>query len=174
MQSTKPPSDLRTKITNRVALFLTGVAGYALGDAVTGADEASVAKFAVGIVSGAIALALFFWRLILRRIGAGGPGAPSLALLLTAGAALGISVTIGGCATPRSVPADDFDPLLTRVLDYAEPRLATEPGLPEPDRKGLLMDAAILRRAFDAAMQREPSPTAFEALYPAMPAPPDG
>lgn len=172
---TEKTSNLKGTVTTRIALFLSGVAGYALGDALTAADEASVMQFAVGIVSGAIAIGLFFWRLVLRRIGAGGTTTPSLAMLLGVGALLGLALIQGGCAAPRSVPAEDFDPLLTRVLDFAEPRIATEPGLPEPDRKGLLMDAAILRRAFDAAMQRPPSPTAFESLYPALgPASPDG
>ncbi|MBX3352095.1 MAG: hypothetical protein KF684_04120 [Phycisphaeraceae bacterium] len=174
------------------AVALTAVAAKFLGGQLEPDQVVKAGELAGGVAAALGAVVLFLVDLLIHRAGAGKimtppgetdlPATPrsvrapsSLALLLGAGALLGLALIQGGCAAPGSLPAADFDQTATRLLDYAEPRIATEPGLSDFDRKDLLMKAALLRRGFDAAMRREPSPTAFESLYPALgPASPDG
>lgn len=171
-------------IARYVGIALTAISTFLFGQDFAAQEAGKIADWSDGVAAIVIGVVSLLISELIHRALAGsvltppgkakqGVAPPALLALLASGALLACAVSNTGCAGAGSLRAAEYDPVATRVLDYADARAASDPLLTDAQRREALLDSALLRGAFDAALGRAPTPTAFGALYPAAPAPID-
>jgi hypothetical protein len=176
------PTRLKQLAARYLAAGLAAVATLVLGRELDASQTTSIGELAGGMVSALAAVGLFLFDLLIHRAETGSilakPGETksqvgrSLALLLGGGALLALTLGNVGCSGAGVMRAAEYDGVATRVLDYTDDRAATDPNLDEAQRREVLLDSALLRRGFDAGMNRPPRETEFERRYPVAPVAP--
>lgn len=176
------PTRLKQLAARYVAAALASVATLVLGRELDPAQTTTIGELAGGIITAIVAVALFLFDLFVHRAETGSvlasPGEKkstigrSLALVLGGGALLALTFGNVGCSGAGVMRAAEYDGVATRVLDYTDDRAVTDPTLDEAQRREILLDSALLRRGFDAGLNRPPRETEFERRYPVAPSAP--
>ena len=175
-------------IARYVGLGLGWLGGLLFGKEWVAAQQGQIADWSGGIAAIVFAAAALFVSELIHRVLAGSffknpakkdsTTTPILGMLVGGGALLALTLGNVGCSGAGVMRAAEYDGVATRVLDYTDDRAVTDPHLSEDQRREVLLDSALLRRGFDAGMNRPPRETEFERRYPiapSLPAPaPDG
>lgn len=152
--------------TRYIAAGLIGLAGLLLGKELSIEEQEQVRSFAGPIATALGAAVVFlFDQFVLHRLNLRKEveqqktlRTPSLAMLLGAGALLGLSVTGFACASPHAVDARAIKTLTDPILLEYDGYLAADPALAPEDKALRLRSSEILRDTIDRAAASAPAP----------------